>query len=159
MTHHYTSIYWNQFQCEICKSSLPYVFVNNGRKYPLIEIPVILTDHLVLESITLENKHSRMVHILHPRPDVLLNRTGKRYMMGRAQDCQLKMSDISVSRNHCQITFVKGKFRLQDCNSKFGTLVLNRGSTEVPVDRTIGIQCGRTLMILQTKVDPTETDL
>jgi len=93
---HYTSIYWRQFQCEICKSALPYVFRNNGRSYSLIELPELQIDHMVLESITLESKHSRMVHILHPKEGFI----GK-YQLGRGQDCDVKISDISVSRNHC----------------------------------------------------------
>ena len=54
-TENYTSIYWRQFQCDICKATLPYVFkAMNGLKYPLIEIPEPDTNHMVLESLTLE---------------------------------------------------------------------------------------------------------
>lgn len=127
---HFTSIYWSQFQCEICKSTLPYVFMHNDRKYPLIEFPRIESDHLILESISLESKHSRMVHILHPKKELLFaSRISfmKKYMIGRGQDCDLKVSDISVSRNHCAIFYNHGRFWLQDSGSKFGTLILTKG--------------------------------
>jgi pSer/pThr/pTyr-binding forkhead associated (FHA) protein len=93
----------------------------------------------VLESVTLENKHARMIHILHPKNEVLINRGQKKYLIGRGQDCDLKVSDISVSRNHCQIQYMKGKFLLQDMGSKFGTLVLCKDPVEVPLESTIGL--------------------
>lgn len=130
------------------------MFRNNGRSYCLIEIPVLETDYLILESLTLESKHSRMVHILHPRNDVVREFDGK-YLVGRGQDCDLKVSDISVSRNHCQIQFKKekngSKFWLQDSLSKFGTLALARGLVEILPGTTTGMQIGRTLMIFQTR--------
>lgn len=76
-------------------------------------------------------------------------------MIGRGQDCDLKISDISVSRNHCQILFINGKFWLQDSGSKFGTLVLARSPAEVLPNTTVGVQVGRTLMIFRTKIEPT----
>jgi predicted component of type VI protein secretion system len=95
-----------------------------------------------------------MVHILHPRNDVVREFDGK-YLVGRGQDCDLKVSDISVSRNHCQIQFKKekngSKFWLQDSLSKFGTLALARGLVEILPGTTTGMQIGRTLMIFQTR--------
>ena len=72
-TLHYTTIYWRQFQCEICKSYLPYVFKNKGRSYSLITLPQdqLDCDHMILESITLDVKTARMVHILHPKQGYL----------------------------------------------------------------------------------------
>lgn len=140
VTTHYTSLYWNQFQCEICKNSLPYVFIYGNRKYPLVDIPVVNQDHLILESITLENKHSRMVHILHPKKEYnhrLLD--VKHFRIGRGQDCDVKVTDISVSRNHCKISYINGKFFLNDTKSKFGTLLLSRGPIEIHPCTTVGV--------------------
>lgn len=159
MQAHFTSLYWNQFQCEICKSTLPYVFMHKDKKYPLIDFPKIQTDHLILESVSLENKHSRMVHVLHPKKDQLYgNGRGamKRYLMGRGQDCDLKMSDISVSRNHCAIIYQHDKFWLQDSNSKFGTLVLSKGPVEVVPNTLTCMQIGRNLMLFQVNSEERE---
>lgn len=59
----------------------------------------------------------------------------------------MKVSDISVSRNHCHIQYKDGKFTLQDSGSKFGTLSLSKGKIEIPPDTNIGMQIGRTLFI------------
>lgn len=103
--------------------------------------------------MSLENKHSRMVHILHPKLNnpPLMGHFREKYLLGRGQDCDLKVSDISVSRNHCCIHFRNGKFYLQDQNSKFGTLALTRGRVEILPDTNTGMQIGRTLMIFQTR--------
>lgn len=117
----------------------------------MIELPELEDDYLVLESVSLESKHSRMVHILHPKPNNALGGFRGKYLLGRGQDCDLKVSDISVSRNHCSIHYKKGKFYLQDQNSKFGTLALSRGMVEILPDTNTGMQIGRTLMIFQTR--------
>jgi len=40
-----------------------------------------------------------------------------------------------------------------DSNAKFGTLVLNRGLTEVFPGTTVGMQIGRTMMVFQVKAE------
>mmetsp|Transcript_33032 Transcript_33032/g.50619 ORF Transcript_33032/g.50619 Transcript_33032/m.50619 type:complete len:81 (-) Transcript_33032:1256-1498(-) len=71
--------------------------------------------------------------------------------MGRGQECQLKVSDISVSRNHCEIEYHKGKFRIRDMGSKFGTLTLAQGKIEILPGTLTGMQIGRTLMVFEAK--------
>ena len=45
-------------------------------------MPNFERDHMVLESLTLEQKHSRMVHILHPDLNSARPFSGK-FMIGR----------------------------------------------------------------------------
>ena len=47
-------------------------------------------------------------------------------MKGRGSDSHIRMTEISVSRNHATIKLQNGKFYLEDNNSKFGTLILLR---------------------------------
>ena len=46
------------------------------------------------------------------------------FKLGRGHDSDIRVSDISVSRCHATIRYEKGKFLMEDNNSKFGTLVL-----------------------------------
>ena len=46
------------------------------------------------------------------------------FSIGRGHDCNLVLNDASVSRNHCALRYYNKKLFLEDCNSKFGTLVL-----------------------------------
>jgi pSer/pThr/pTyr-binding forkhead associated (FHA) protein len=128
-----SSYYFRQFECEICKTSYPYIFKGKGKKYNLIDIPVIQNlskpgqnprqqtgDYLILESLTLEKNTSRMVHVLTPTQHV------RSVRLGRGHDSDLRINDISVSRCHAVIRFRNDGFYLQDNMSKFGTLVLVR---------------------------------
>ena len=42
--------------------------------------------------------------------------------MGRGSDCEIKISDISVSRTHARLIKEDGNYYIEDLESKFGTL-------------------------------------
>jgi pSer/pThr/pTyr-binding forkhead associated (FHA) protein len=44
--------------------------------------------------------------------------------IGRAHEAEIRINDISVSRNHALIKLVDNEVYLADLKSKFGTLVL-----------------------------------
>ena len=90
-----SSYYWKAFECEICKHPYPYVFKAGGKKYHLIDLQKPKSgDYLILESLSLESNTSRMVHVINPD---LINNVFK---MGRGNDSEIRINDISVSRNH-----------------------------------------------------------
>lgn len=106
---------------------------------------------MILESLNMENKAHRMVHVLHPnKGDLGLIQFKGYYSLGRGQDCDIKCHDISVSRCHCQIVFKNGQFFLQDKQSKFGTLILTHKRTEIVPETTIAMQIGRSMVIFRT---------
>lgn len=43
--------------------------------------------------------------------------------LGRGHNCDIRVADISVSRNHAEIFFEKNNFYIKDLGSKFGSLV------------------------------------
>ncbi len=43
--------------------------------------------------------------------------------IGRANECEIRLMDISVSRRHAEIKLVDGDFYIKDTGAKFGTLV------------------------------------
>lgn len=43
--------------------------------------------------------------------------------IGRGESNEVKLSDISISRDHSQIFYKDGKFYIKDLRSKFGTLL------------------------------------
>ena len=59
----------------------------------------------------------------------------------------MRISDISVSRIHSKIYFKENQFYLEDCGSKFGSLVLAKEPVEVEETTKI-LQIGRTLMAI-----------
>lgn len=110
--------FWNSFECEICKTPFPFTFKCNDRTYNLVELQKPTDeDYLILEIFTLKKNLSKLVHILTPKSPNQL------YRLGRGNDQEIKIGDISVSRSHATIQFKNGQFILQDNVSKFGTLV------------------------------------
>lgn len=141
---------WKQFECEICKKPYPYVFRSNGVPYRLTDVEAdIPTDrnYLVLESLTFEKNSSRMIHLIMPDDDK------KTFKLGRGHESDVRVSDISVSRCHALIKFnsENGKYYLEDNLSKFGTLVLAKGTIDLDVDMTKAVQIGRSVVSFTVK--------
>jgi len=119
---HISTYLFRQFECEICKTQYPFVFRANGRKYKLVELPVKPAkplppqqaqskptgDYLVLECLTLEKNMSRLLHVITP------TQSTKSVRLGRGHDSDLRINDISVSRQHAVIKFKNDGFYLQD---------------------------------------------
>ena len=64
--------------------------------------------------------------------------------IGRGLDNQLILNDISVSRNHCLIRIDQGyNLILEDCNSKFGSLILVQAEEiEILKGKILTVQAG-----------------
>mgnify|MGYP000964050916 CR=1 FL=1 len=72
--------------------------------------------------------------------------------LGRGHDCEIRITDISVSRNHAVIKFHAGAFYVFDNKSKFGTLVKeDRMEMALIPDYPQAIQVGRSVVILELK--------
>lgn len=70
--------------------------------------------------------------------------------IGRGHLCDLRVTDISVSRVHALIKFIDDKFMIFDNDSKFGTLVLLDKDYPVKTDKA-AIQIGRTVFTFVLK--------
>ena len=72
--------------------------------------------------------------------------------LGRGHDCEIRITDISVSRNHALIKFQNGGFHIFDNKSKFGTLVKEeRMEVAVTPEHAQALQIGRTVVIIEMK--------
>jgi pSer/pThr/pTyr-binding forkhead associated (FHA) protein len=66
--------------------------------------------------------------------------------LGRGHDCEIRITDISVSRNHALIKNANNSFYIFDNKSKFGTLVKDE-KLSVEIGRlSRGVQIGRTAL-------------
>ena len=63
-----------------------------------------------------EEKMERTLHLLSPQE-------GEKIKIGRGDECEVELSDLSISRVHSKISFEEGQFYLEDNDSKYGTLV------------------------------------
>ena len=99
---------------------------------------------ILLEEFVSENLESCGIHIISVK-------TGKTIMIGRAQEADLKISDISVSRKHAFIRYVNSKFFIFDNKSKFGTLAKMKKFVNLSLNKKISIQVGNTMFHISVK--------
>jgi pSer/pThr/pTyr-binding forkhead associated (FHA) protein len=77
----------------------------------------------------------------------------KIFKLGRGHESDIRVSDISVSRCHALIKYSEenGNFYLEDNLSKFGTLVLAKGSIDLEPEMTKAVQIGRSVISFTVK--------
>lgn len=111
---------WSSFECEICKTAFPFKFKTQftKKKYSLLDYNLEPNqNYLVLESISVDKPTSKSIYIMTPTENNTV------YRVGRANDQDLRIGDISSSRAHAQIIFNGSNFTIKDNMSKFGTMV------------------------------------
>ena len=103
--------------CELCKEKLPDYVKYNDRYYNISFYKPKFEEFFVLESMRADKHKAKFIHILSLDKKNSIN-------IGRANECELSISELSVSRFHCIIHKDEGDLFLEDNSSKFGTLVL-----------------------------------
>lgn len=73
--------------------------------------------------------------------------------MGRGHEADVRLEDVSISRQHCAVTYENGIFEIWDNNSKFGTLIKVKAGESVNLNRN-KIQVAR--MTLEISPSPAE---
>jgi predicted component of type VI protein secretion system len=139
------SVYWKTLECELCKTGYPNTFYVKDQKFDIVEIDRPTCAYLMLEVLSKDRTMARGIHIIK-----MENKTNIR--LGRGHDSDIRITDISVSRCHALIKLDKGKFYLEDNNSKFGTLVNIRKSFPITgMYNNVSLQVGRTLITVNVK--------
>ena len=67
----------------------------------------------------------------------------KELTLGRKKNNDIKLKDISVSRNHCVIIKKDDNLFIKDLGSKFGTMKYIKDSLELKLKEQITLLCGR----------------
>lgn len=130
-----TSYYWKKFECEICKTSYPYIFKRRNVLFKLIDIqePAETASFILLESMPLDKNTSRNIHLL------TVTAHKSEFKLGRGHESEVRINDISVSRCHAIIKCRKDGFFVEDNLSKFGTIVLLKEPLRLMEDHTAAI--------------------
>ena len=103
--------------CELCKEKFPDYVKVNDRYYNISFYKPKFEEFIVLESMRADKHKAKFIHIISFDKKSSIN-------IGRANECELSISELSVSRFHCIIHKDEGDLFLEDNSSKFGTLVL-----------------------------------
>lgn len=92
---------------------MPVVIQVNETQHELLPISKPKEDYLILEGACDKTKSVMMIQNI-PENGIKL---------GRSNECEIKITDISVSRTHAIIRKKDGSFYIFDNKSKFGTLI------------------------------------
>lgn len=133
---------WKNINCSVCAQPFPNYIVANGKTYSILLESQPEPPYFILESMS-NHGANRGMHC------VSLKNT-ESVLLGRGHDSDIRISDISVSRIHARIKFVKENFYLEDHNSKFGTLV-QTNQAEVKGTEVLIVQSGRSLLEFKVK--------
>ena len=120
-------------------------FIVNGKTYNSIEIPSFDGPYMVLDTLAREKNEVNGCYLLDFKEQ-------KSFKLGRGHETDVRITDISVSRQHARIYLdpLTDQFVVEDSGSKFGTLLFIR--KPVPLCGKFGslyVQVGRTVLNLE----------
>ena len=113
--------------CELCKEKLPDYVKYKDRYYNISFYKPKFEEFFVLESMRADKHKAKFIHIISLDKKSSVN-------IGRANECELSISELSVSRYHCIIHKDEGDLYLEDNSSKFGTLILIQNNNMIMND-------------------------
>ena len=135
-------------ECELCKTRYPDFIRHKGKLFEIIDLQSNFDSYLLVETITHDkNQHKYLYSVSLDQPEDCIT-------IGRGHDCNLLLTDISVSRWHCYINIDKKtrKLTIKDNNSKFGTLILVKNKImNLCLELKLCIQVGRTYLEILMK--------
>ena len=103
--------------CELCKEKFPDYVKHNDLFYNISFYKPKFEEFIVLESMKVDKEKVKYIHLISFDDKFTIN-------IGRANECDLSIAELSVSRYHCMIHKEDGELFLEDNSSKFGTLIL-----------------------------------
>ena len=112
---------FKSLECEICKAVIPEQVEYRGKYISLLDFKEIEPPYLILQTM---NQYNPLNKNLDFNIIFVMSFKLKNFLIiGRANNSDIRLSDISVSRNHSVISFDNGEFFIDDIGSKFGTLL------------------------------------
>lgn len=113
---------WKIVSCELCKQPYPHTIHFKDKSVWILEYDEPKNQpYIILESYPKEGSRNETQKSIY----VCKTKGKKNLKLGRAQTNDLRVHDISISRNHAEINISKeGQLYIRDIKSKFGTLVL-----------------------------------
>ena len=131
--------------CELCKQKLPDYIKINGNFYNISFYKPKFDEFIVLESMRVDKDKIKYIHLISFDNKISVN-------IGRANECELSIAELSVSRFHCMIHKEEGGLYLEDNTSKFGTLVLVQNDNLLLNDFIpLNVQINKTFIKLKVK--------
>lgn len=142
-TQNVTSYQWKKLDCEICLRQWPKKIKFQNVVHELITLNRPAGPYMIIEKPSTDPNTPSTMNIIVPSGSEMVK-------LGRGHQCDLRISDISVSRIHTHIKFENDQFLAFDNDSKFGTLILLTRDYPVKTEKA-AIQIGRTVFTFVLK--------
>lgn len=137
-----------QIECELCKAVLPDALKHDNEIYDIWDfIKPSFKNYMILETCSDQNlQTNKTIYILNFDEKSSLR-------LGRSNDSDVKISDISVSRYHCIFKiWENGEISILDNKSKFGSLILlNHPYMPIYYKPNLALQIGRSTFKIHLK--------
>jgi hypothetical protein len=104
--------------------------------FTLVDLQKPANNYIILETMPKEKNDTKFIFTIHMNDKATIK-------IGRSNESDVRMSDISISRNHAFIKSIGGYFYLEDNNSKFGSLVQSDNKLIIIPYRQLALQIGR----------------
>ena len=140
-----TVLTFKTLECDICKSLFPENVKIKNTIYTIIDLNRPQTNYIIIEGIVKESPDTKSIFVISFKED-------KPIKVGRASDADLRLSDISVSRAHAQLTLFNNHLVLIDTKSKFGTLVNAGNNLCVLPNKPLAVQKGNIFLKFNLKL-------
>ena len=114
-----TSYSYKPFECELCKEQIPERIKYNDEIISLIEMENLKQPYIIFENIYHNNVNYIGNYFDHQHIFVVQLNNKNRIKIGRSNDADMRLSDISVSRTHAFLHLKNNEFYLEDCNYLF----------------------------------------
>ena len=134
-----------QVDCELCKMRFPDYVRHKGKLFEIIEFNTEFQNYLILESLNFDKHNKKYIYIIS------LDNI-KKLQIGRGNNSDIFLNDMSVSRVHCFFIIENENIFLEDNNSKFGSLVLMQMPNIILAENVpLYMQVGRTFICCKVK--------
>uniref|UniRef100_A0A3B0MVR0 RING-variant domain/FHA domain containing protein, putative n=1 Tax=Theileria annulata TaxID=5874 RepID=A0A3B0MVR0_THEAN len=139
-----TSFFWQKLTCELCGTLYPTKISIDNKEHDFVDIEQPQPPYLVLEPENVTEKGYFIVS-LSKNPAII----------GRGHLSDIRLTDISVSRNHSTLLFQNDRFIIKDTRSKFGTLINSSKDTgfktQIFHDNPVLLKIGNGILCISIK--------
>lgn len=145
---------WTKLQCEVCTHNWPRNIKYKKTNTSLISVEKPDMPYIIIEKQNTEgdanDKNGNSSHSKNNNLSLIVATDNLPIKLGRGHHCDLRISDISVSRIHAFLRYQNNQFLIFDNDSKFGTLIKLEKAYKVQTDKA-AVQIGRTVFTFVMK--------
>lgn len=142
--NHMVSFSYTILQCELCLTEYSERIYYKNQYFDLLDTSFLKGKYFVLEEEIIKEDQPKCTYYIFFEDK-------KELSLGRSNDCDVRLSDISISRFHAVVQLNGDDIYLQDNDSKFGSLILIEDDISLILNKTLVLQNGKHCFFLEIK--------